>query len=101
MARLIYQTPAGEKKELRIGAKPVTVGRGTQVDLQVVDDRVSRMHFGVSLKDGKYVLKDLRSTNGTLINGQKAEGDHVLQEGDTVKVGESVLVFKLDPTDPK
>ena len=44
MARLIYQTPAGEKKELRIGAKPVTVGRGTQVDLQVVDDRVSRMH---------------------------------------------------------
>jgi pSer/pThr/pTyr-binding forkhead associated (FHA) protein len=101
MARLIYQTPGGEKKELRIGAKPVTVGRGTQVDLQVADDRVSRMHFGVSHKDGKYVLKDLRSTNGTLVNGQKTEGDYELKDGDTVKIGESTMVFKLDPTDPK
>jgi len=99
MARLIYKQPNGEIKEFRIGAQPVTVGRGTQVDLQLPDERVSRMHFGVRLQDSQYVIKDLHSTNGTFVNGDRLVEARVLADHDQLTVGNSQLEFCIDPTD--
>jgi len=99
MARLIYKHPSGEIKEFRIGPQPITVGRGTQVDVQLPDERVSRMHFGVRLQDNQFVIKDLHSTNGTYVNGDRIADARTLADHDQVTVGASVLEFLLDATD--
>src|SRR5258708_39703962 len=50
---------------------PLTIlGRGTDCDLRLVDQGVSRHHAEIRVEDGEVVLVDLGSTNGTFVNGQ-------------------------------
>jgi predicted component of type VI protein secretion system len=68
----------------------ITVGRVSDNTLQIEDPSVSSYHAQLTLGEGgDYVLRDLGSTNGTLLNGKEiAEGeDHRLQDGDKVMFG--------------
>ncbi len=58
----------GLKKALEPGE--YTLGRGTEVDIQIQDPGISRKHL-VIIVDEKVTVKDLNSTNGTYINGEK------------------------------
>lgn len=78
----------------------VIVGRAIEADVRVNDSSVSRRHariLTVSDSDtGKteYVLNDLNSRNGTLLNGQKAHNE-VLTHGDKITIGENILRFEM------
>lgn len=71
---------------------PVTIGREDDNTIQLNDERVSRFHAKVQDDDGRIILTDLESTNGTRVNGHPIQM-RVLQPGDQVAIGRCLLVF--------
>lgn len=77
---------------------PVTIlGRGTDCDLRLVDQGVSRHHAEIRVEDGEVVLVDLGSTNGTFVNGQPIRRVS-LTDNTRVTLGRTTLVFRKDST---
>ncbi|MBI3179455.1 MAG: FHA domain-containing protein [Deltaproteobacteria bacterium] len=87
----------GEVYEMR---KPIVIlGRVAGVaDVVIEDALASRHHASVAHKDGKFVLSDMGSTNGTYVN-QKRVVTVELLSGDQIRVGATVLVFEVAPRD--
>ena len=73
-------------------ALPITIGREEGNTIQLNDERVSRFHLKIQEDKKRFVLTDLDSTNGTKVNGQDTHL-HVLNFGDTVGVGRSLILF--------
>jgi hypothetical protein len=73
-------------------ATPVTIGREEGNSVQLNDERISRFHIKIQEDQGKLVLTDLESTNGTRVNGEDAQL-RVLQYGDVIAVGRSILLY--------
>jgi hypothetical protein len=75
---------------------PLTIlGRGTDCDLRLVDQGVSRHHAEIRVEDGDVVLVDLGSTNGTFVNGQPIRRVSLV-DGTRVTLGRTTLVFRRD-----
>lgn len=72
----------------------VVIGRDGD-GLQLRDGRISRRHAMVKAVDGGYVVEDLGSTNGTMLNGIRVAGPSVLRDGDKIYLGETVIKFSL------
>ncbi len=68
------------------------IGRASQCDLPIEDDLVSRHHCKIVRKPSGIELTDLKSTNGTLVNGKKIEGTKILAEGDQIQVGTTTIL---------
>jgi hypothetical protein len=74
--------------------KPVvTLGRLPESDVVVADPGASRQHARITNANGEFVLTDLGSTNGTLVNDE-AVHDRVLDDGDRITIGDTVLEFR-------
>lgn len=71
----------------------MTIGRGRMNDITINDSSVSREHAELVQDGGTYVVRDLDSTNGVLVNGARVR-EQVLAPGDTVTLGNSVLRFE-------
>jgi pSer/pThr/pTyr-binding forkhead associated (FHA) protein len=71
---------------------PVTIGREEGNSVQLNDERISRFHLKIQEDQGKLVLTDLESTNGTRVNGEDTQL-RILRYGDVVSLGRSVLLF--------
>ncbi len=67
----------------------ITVGRNPSCDIVIVDGRVSAHHAWIGIVDGKSVLRDLKSTNGTFLNAHTNESvsEAELVSGDTIFFG--------------
>ncbi len=79
-----------ERFALRPGSN--VIGRGSEADLQLMDQGVSRRHVDVQYDGMRATIYDLGSTNGTNVNGHEI-GSHVLRHGDVVRIGHSRIVF--------
>jgi Mg-chelatase subunit ChlD len=73
----------------------VSIGRARANAVVVNDVSVSSEHCRIRPEDGRFVLHDLKSTNGTFVNERRVTR-HELAEGDVVKIGETSLLFKTD-----
>ncbi len=71
---------------------PITIGREEGNAVQLNDERISRFHIKIQEDQGKLVLTDLESTNGTRVNGEDAQL-RILRYGDVISLGRSVLLF--------
>jgi hypothetical protein len=88
----------------RVGGPPIrlvpdktfTVGRSPERDLTVPSQRVSRMHAEITWRNGKPVLRDLGSQNGTLVNGRRV-AEHPLRNGDEIEFGPFLCTFNASP----
>jgi len=92
MAHLIVV--AGEEKGRKIplpASGEVVVGRGA-VDIVFTDGRLSRRHCVIEATPGGYVVRDLGSTNGVFLNGQRIEEGR-LRHGDKLRLGYTVIEF--------
>jgi serine phosphatase RsbU (regulator of sigma subunit) len=69
------------------------IGRNPECDLVLQPKSVSRKHAAVLRKEGGFLLKDMGSTRGTYVNGQKLTQPVVLQDGNTIQIGEVLLSF--------
>ena len=72
---------------------PLRIGRGPGCELLLTDASVSRRHAELLHLNGEWVLRDLRSTNGTMVNGWRITGEVVVRPGDQVSFGN--LSFRL------
>ncbi len=72
--------------------KPVTIGRASGCEMQIDHRSVSRMHCTVWCEQGQFHVRDLGSTNKTLVN-EHAVDKSELKDGDTIAIGEIVLKF--------
>jgi predicted component of type VI protein secretion system len=70
--------------ELRL---PTTIGRGREAALTLPHPLVSRVHCELFERDGKLVVKDLESLNGTFVNNQKIVGEKVLEPEQLLTLG--------------
>ena len=76
----------------------IAIGRSQKCHVVLEDKRSSRKHAIITLKGGKYLLKDLGSANGTLLNGEKAD-EQELHSGDVIRIGDTQFTFKMVQSD--
>jgi DNA-binding NtrC family response regulator len=74
-------------------------GRAATLALHFADPRCSQAHARISKVLSQYVIEDLGSRNGTLVNGAKIERAN-LEDGDLVEVGHTFLIYRELPADP-
>ncbi len=70
------------------------LGRATENDIRLADPRVSRYHAEIEMREGEYVLRDLGSTNGTLVGGRRIL-ERLLENGDVIRVGDVEMRFEI------
>jgi len=71
------------------------IGRLDRSDILIDDSSVSREHAIIERKDGRFILEDLKSTNGSFINGEFVDV-RVLNHGDKIRIGNTVLQFIVE-----
>jgi hypothetical protein len=92
MAYLVVRDHNGKVLQKLTLERSVLIGRSAECDIRVRDTQVSREHCEL-VPDGKgWKLRDLRSSNGTYINGD-AIGECPLKDGDTFEVGSCRIGF--------
>ena len=69
----------------------VTVGRAAGCQVTLDDTYASQLHARLYVRDGQLLVEDLGSTNGTWLNRQKVTGPLVIQRGDRLQVGNTVM----------
>jgi DNA-binding winged helix-turn-helix (wHTH) protein len=74
------------------------IGRDPEAVVTVISDRASRRHARIVIEDGRTVLEDLGSKNGTLLNGHPVDGSMPLQDGDEILIGRQAFVFCEAPS---
>ena len=88
----------GSSEPVELGER-ATLGRSQDCDLQIKDVESSRVHAEVFARDGQYHVRDLGSSNGTLLNGTEVE-ECVLKHGDRIQIGVIVVQFADDVAEP-
>jgi pSer/pThr/pTyr-binding forkhead associated (FHA) protein len=95
-------TEDGEEKTLAIASDGLTIGRSSENNLMVKDLGASRFHCKILPDAGDLLLVDLDSTNGTYLNEVRIQESQALQNGDKIRIGETVYTTEIfDITPPK
>ncbi len=76
-----------------LAEKPVVLGRMSDCDIVLADPRASRQHAEIQPVGHGFVLSDMGSMNGTVVNGTPVR-EHQLTDGDEIRVGSTVLHFE-------
>jgi len=71
----------------------ITIGRTVDNDVVLPDPGISRQHLSIRDKGGAYIVKDLGSSNGTVVNGKRIT-EEVLKPGDQIKAGGALILFE-------
>jgi len=96
MARLDFYANFKLFVKLRLGGKDVLVGRGTDCDVQLPNELVSRHHAKIERDvNGDYVITNL-SPNGTRVNSSMLSAPQTLKPGDRIYVENAIMIFQPD-----
>ncbi|HEX4868207.1 MAG TPA: FHA domain-containing protein [Acidimicrobiales bacterium] len=68
-----------------------TIGRAAGCQVTIDDSYASQLHARVFQRDGQIYVEDIGSTNGTYLNRKKVTGPMVLQRGDQLQIGNTIL----------
>ncbi|MEZ4669738.1 MAG: FHA domain-containing protein [Anaerolineae bacterium] len=103
LAQLILQGPEIESEQvyrLAEGAA-VSIGRTSDNDILIANNRLSRHHARIDYGDGLFMIADLGSSNGTFVNDVRLEPNRPfpLAIGDVIRFGSVLLVFSLPAED--
>jgi pSer/pThr/pTyr-binding forkhead associated (FHA) protein len=90
-AQLTIIEPAGQRGRRFPLGEELTVGRAAGCQVTLDDTYVSQLHARVFSRDGQLLVEDLGSTNGTYLNRKKVSGAMVMQRGDKLQVGNTVM----------
>ena len=98
MPTLIIQEGQGAGQSWAIDKERVTIGRGEDCDIVLVERQVSRYHAQIRRAGSQYILEDMGSKNGTYVNGREVIGPYTLQDGDEIQIA---LCIKLSFVAPE
>ena len=91
---VIVRAPDGAKPHSVAISASMVVGRGTECELRIQDTYASTQHARIFGKNGAWYVEDLGSTNGTFVNEQKLAAPAMVQAGDKIRVGTTVLELR-------
>lgn len=100
MFKLVVSEKGGPTKEIDFDKDEVTIGRVPGNDIVLPGNNVSKRHSRVVRQDGRFFVVDLKSTNGTYLNGRRIMTPSPLRAGDKIFVGSFVLVLEAAELEP-
>ncbi len=86
---IVVHPPQGEPQVISLSDASVTLGRGEAVTVALDDVYVSDEHAAVVPEDGRWLVRDLGSTNGTFLNGARVTQATPLSAGDQIRLGKT------------
>src|SRR5881275_2720396 len=95
MFSLVVTEKGGTPKRLEFDKDEVTIGRVPGNDVVLPKGNVSKRHSRVVRQDGRFFVVDLKSTNGTYLNGRRITTPSVIRPGDKIYVGDFVVVVDM------
>src|SRR5512134_440144 len=97
MFAILIQEKGGEQRRMVFNKPEVTIGRVQGNDIVLPKGNVSKRHSRIVLKDAKFIIVDLKSTNGTYVNGRKITSPLVLKETDKIYIGDFIITVEETP----
>src|SRR4029077_11810669 len=91
MFAIVVNEKGGEQKRLEVDKPEETIGRVQGNDIILPKGNVSKRHSRIVLKAGKFIIVDLKSTNGTYVNGRKITSPLVIKGSDKIYIGDYIL----------
>ena len=91
MFAIIISEKGGAERRESFDKNEINVGRVQGPDLMLPKGNVSKHHARLLFRDGRFIVTDLKSTNGTYVNGRKIAQATIVREGDKIYVGDFVL----------
>jgi len=88
---VILTEKGGATQRLDFESEEITIGRVDENDICLPKGNISKKHTKIVVKDGKIIVLDLKSTNGTFVNGRKLAGPQVISPADKVYIGDFIL----------
>jgi len=88
-----YPEAGGPAERIPLWKLPFIIGRSETADHTVYSGKVSKEHVTIEITDGRYMIRDLDSTNGTFVNGERTSA-HALADGDIVHVAHIEFCFR-------
>jgi hypothetical protein len=95
-ASLVVRQGVNVGTTYHVTSAEAVLGRDEDTEISVRDPEVSRRHARISWQSGDYYVEDLGSTNGTFLNGALVTSPQPLRSGDTIGVGQTLLVFQTE-----
>lgn len=80
-------------KVYEVGDQPLTLGRDKNQTIQILDQGVSRAHAEIFKLGELFIIRDINSTNGTFVNGERIE-EEVLKAQDEILIGNTSMLFQ-------
>ncbi|MBW3599440.1 MAG: FHA domain-containing protein, partial [Planctomycetes bacterium] len=95
-AWLEFTPPSGSVSEtIPLEAEAFIMGRSETADLPIDSNRVSREHAVIERRGEGWRVRDLRSTNGTFVNGTRVE-ESPLRDGDALVIADVEYIFRME-----
>jgi hypothetical protein len=92
-AALVLRTPQGPGQTYPLNREVIHIGRHKSNDIVIKEERVSRYHAEIRFERGQFVLYDLGSLNGVVVNGMLTR-HAILRPGDIIGIGSYSFVFE-------
>jgi pilus assembly protein CpaF len=92
---IIISEKGGAERRESFDKNEINVGRVQGNDLMLPKGNVSKHHARLLYRDGRFIVTDLKSTNGTYVNGRKITQATIVREGDKIYIGDFVLRVDL------
>ncbi|MRX43806.1 FHA domain-containing protein FhaB/FipA [Agromyces kandeliae] len=93
-SRLVITSGAKSGAEFPLGRDEITIGRSSDSAIIIRDDYTSTHHARLMLWNGRWMIQDLDSTNGTFLNGSRVTVPTPIPLGATVKVGATTFELR-------
>ncbi len=93
MFSVVVTERGGAQRRVDFESSEVTIGRVQGNDIILPKGNVSKRHCRIVHKDGRFVVVDLKSTNGTYVNGRKLTSPLVVRSGDKIYVGDFIIAI--------
>lgn len=95
MYTVTLKEKGGTAKELDFDQEQITIGRIQGNDIVLPKGNISKSHAKIVCKDEKFIVADLKSTNGTFVNGKKIMAPQVVIDTDKIYIGDFVITLQM------
>jgi predicted component of type VI protein secretion system len=96
--KLVVEKGQTRTRVVRLNGLDTLVGRQRGCDMRIPSAEVSRRHCLLRIKDGYLTVEDLKSANGTFVNGESVQGRMVVRPGDQLEIGPITFVAEYELT---
>ncbi|PTL76316.1 ATPase, T2SS/T4P/T4SS family [Vitiosangium sp. GDMCC 1.1324] len=91
MFLVTLEEKGGGTEQIEFEKNEITIGRLAGNDIVLAKGNVSKYHSKIVAKDGKLIVVDMKSTNGTFVNGKKIAGPQVVKPADQIFIGDYII----------